>query len=200
VLVLAAMGRFTLWGAVLVDVGTALAVIANSLLLLRKRLRPGGSRNGGGVSCVAECAAAKATDGGQDGSCCADTGSRGCSPPGDGQSSTCCSTRSPAPTATRAPRLDNSCQPGCSSCPVSAGPKAAVQAGSGCRSSKRCGSSSARCHSSAATATAGSTAPGCCKSPSCSSTAAAMQVVDAGAPATVPCCQHSGHSGIDAQS
>lgn len=41
-LTLAAVGKFSLWGAVLVDVGTALAVIAHSLLLLRKRLRPKG--------------------------------------------------------------------------------------------------------------------------------------------------------------
>ena len=35
VLVLAALGRFSLWGAVLVDVGTALAVILNGVSLLR---------------------------------------------------------------------------------------------------------------------------------------------------------------------
>jgi len=35
VLVLAALGKFSLWGAVLVDVGTALIVILNGMTLLR---------------------------------------------------------------------------------------------------------------------------------------------------------------------
>ena len=39
VLVLAALGKFTLWGAVLVDVGTALVVILYGMLLMRWRLQ-----------------------------------------------------------------------------------------------------------------------------------------------------------------
>jgi cation transport ATPase len=35
VLTLAGMGKFTLWGAVLVDVGTALAVVLNGMTVLR---------------------------------------------------------------------------------------------------------------------------------------------------------------------
>lgn len=38
VLVLAGLGKFTLWGAVLVDVGTALCVILHGMLLMRWRL------------------------------------------------------------------------------------------------------------------------------------------------------------------
>ena len=44
VLTLAGMGKFTLWGAVLVDVGTALAVVLNGMTVLRwTRYAPGGS-------------------------------------------------------------------------------------------------------------------------------------------------------------
>ena len=39
VLIVAGLGKFTLWGAVLVDVGTALAVILNGMTLLRWRIR-----------------------------------------------------------------------------------------------------------------------------------------------------------------
>lgn len=49
VLVLAVLGRFTLWGAVLVDVGTALLVILHGMMLMRWRLPqdmgPGSSQN-----------------------------------------------------------------------------------------------------------------------------------------------------------
>ena len=49
VLVLAGMSKFTLWGAVLVDVGTALLVILHGMMLMRWRLpqamRPGSSQN-----------------------------------------------------------------------------------------------------------------------------------------------------------
>jgi len=41
--VLAALGKFTLWGAVLVDVGTSLLVILHGMLLMRWRL-PGAER------------------------------------------------------------------------------------------------------------------------------------------------------------
>ena len=209
VLVLAAMGRFTLWGAVLVDVGTALAVIANSLLLLRKKLRPGCSRSGGGGSCRSNLAVATATDGGQDGggqegSCCTDTRSRGRSHPGDDDSSTCCSSRSPAPTATRDSCLDSSCQHDGSSCHVSARPKAAARAGSGYSSSKRCSSSSSTCcPSSAATAVAAAGAsPGRREPSSCSGAVAAADVaVDPDAPvqvAAAPCCRRSSHRAGDA--
>ena len=44
VLVLAALGKFTLWGAVLVDVGTSLLVILHGMLLMRWRL-PGTKRS-----------------------------------------------------------------------------------------------------------------------------------------------------------
>ncbi len=44
VLVLAALGKFTLWGAVLVDVGTSLLVILHGMLLMRWRL-PGAKRS-----------------------------------------------------------------------------------------------------------------------------------------------------------
>lgn len=44
VLVLAALGKFTLWGAVLVDVGTSLLVISYGMLLMRWRL-PGAKRS-----------------------------------------------------------------------------------------------------------------------------------------------------------
>ena len=44
VLVLAALGKFTLWGAVLVDVGTSLVVILHGMLLMRWRL-PGAKRS-----------------------------------------------------------------------------------------------------------------------------------------------------------
>ena len=49
-LTLAGMGKFTLWGAVLVDVGTALAVILNGMTVLRwTRYAPGEA-----PECVAE--------------------------------------------------------------------------------------------------------------------------------------------------
>ena len=44
VLVLAALGKFTLWGAVLVDVGTSLLVILHGMVLMRWRL-PGANRS-----------------------------------------------------------------------------------------------------------------------------------------------------------
>ncbi len=44
VLVLAALGKFTLWGAVLVDVGTSLLVILHGMLLTRWHL-PGAKRS-----------------------------------------------------------------------------------------------------------------------------------------------------------
>ena len=42
VLALASAGRFTLWGAVLVDVGTALAVILNGMTVMRWSRFPAG--------------------------------------------------------------------------------------------------------------------------------------------------------------
>jgi hypothetical protein len=45
VLVLAALGKFSLWAAVLVDVGTALLVIGNGMLVLRWKRVNGGSHD-----------------------------------------------------------------------------------------------------------------------------------------------------------
>lgn len=82
VLVLAAFGKFMRWGAVLGDVGTALAVIDNSLLLLlRPRPRPGGgssgirSRSGGPYAGAAAAAAQLGSGcGGGEPDCCGDAG------------------------------------------------------------------------------------------------------------------------------
>ena len=53
VLSLACAGKFTLWGAVLVDVGTALAVILNGMTVLRwSRFPPG--QNADKYECAAE--------------------------------------------------------------------------------------------------------------------------------------------------
>lgn len=57
-LTLASVGKFSLWGAVLVDVGTALAVICNSLRLLRKRLRVEGQVVESNAHAAAQAAAA----------------------------------------------------------------------------------------------------------------------------------------------
>lgn len=50
------MSKFTLWGVVLVDVGTALLVILHGMMLMRWRLpqamRPGSSQN---VQCSQQC-------------------------------------------------------------------------------------------------------------------------------------------------
>lgn len=89
-LVLAALGKFTLWGAVLVDVGTALAVIANSLRLLRHRVRPDQAPRGGPdyicarTQATAAVVAAAAGSAGRHGKCCAGAG---CSSGGVGESS-----------------------------------------------------------------------------------------------------------------
>lgn len=86
---LAALGKFTLWGAVLVDVGTSLAVIANSLRLLRQRVRPDRAPRGGPeYTCArtpaAAAAAAAASGFAGHGKCCAGVG---CSSGGVGTSS-----------------------------------------------------------------------------------------------------------------
>lgn len=53
VLSLASAGKFTLWGAVLVDVGTALAVILNGMTVLRWSRFPAG-QSSESHQCVSE--------------------------------------------------------------------------------------------------------------------------------------------------
>jgi hypothetical protein len=80
VLSLAASGRFTLWGAVLVDVGSALLVTLNGMRMLRYGLGlPAGSK----AACVGEAAVAAtmgraraAGDGSKEAKCCAEEGCR----------------------------------------------------------------------------------------------------------------------------
>ncbi len=50
-MVLAALGKFTLWGAVLMDVGAALLVVLHGMLLIRWRLpgaKPSTKQSGAG--------------------------------------------------------------------------------------------------------------------------------------------------------
>jgi len=71
VLVLAAMGKFSLFGAVLVDVGSALLVTLNGLTLLRWDIGLGESPAGCVGAAAAAAASAAATTAGQ---CCSDQG------------------------------------------------------------------------------------------------------------------------------
>lgn len=90
VLVLAAMGKFTLFGAVLVDVGSALLVTLNGLTLLRWDFGLGQSPAG----CVGAAAAAAAVGTmttGADGQCCSKTGCCAAKPEEKVKSSACAS-------------------------------------------------------------------------------------------------------------
>ena len=85
-LVLAGLGKFSLWAAVAVDVGTALAVILNGMTLLRWRRAKAG-------------AAGRHTLAAKSGSCC-------------GQKQGCCA----APAAVSHPHADNASQEGRAAC------------------------------------------------------------------------------------
>jgi Zn2+/Cd2+-exporting ATPase len=88
VLVLAALGKFTLFGAVLVDVGTALLVTLNGLTLLRYDFGLGTSPAG----CVGAAAAAAAAGADGHGQCCSDKGC--CAPKMPEKETTTCSSSS----------------------------------------------------------------------------------------------------------